>query len=678
MSASTSFNNSLIGFGLFCSISSLPVLTQAQASQPLSEQAYWGEVPVVMSATRIAQSVADAPVAVTVIDRRMIDASGAREIPELFRMVPGFIVGYHDGHTPSVSYHMSDERYSRRMQVLVDGRSIYTTAIGAVPWATLHITMDDIERIEVVRGPNSASYGANSFLAVINIITREAVMDHGTSVKTNLGDDGVHELFLRHGGGIGKLDYRVSAGFIGDDGFEDRLDYKRTQLVSLRADYQLSNSDVISFQGGVATGPRGVENRHVPELSVDREKTLLNHHQHIKWQRNLGLNESLSVQFYHIYQRNFESFYTGPFPWGAATLASNYVDFDRRTDRYDLELQHNVNLSEAVRIAWGLGARDDQVWGGENLMGDEEIHNHLKHGFINLEWAPEGDWLINAGAMVEDYSTTGTEVSPRLGLNYHLSPAQSLRMTASKAIRTPSMFEYAVDYGIYNAQLDPSGTSNVLFWNGTMQTEVEKVTSYEFGYHLAPLQGDFSLDFKLFHDELSDLIFKIETGNYVMTHGQTYLNQYAFTIQGAELEAKFTFVDSSALHFAYSYVDIKDKSNPSYGADPLMAPEHSFSLLYMMDFDHGVTAGVGFYFTDWIQGWEPDAPEAIRAPVRRLDLKLARQLDLFGFEAELALAARNVLGKYEEMEVLSHDPNFPNLNEVDSSAYVSVRIQLDR
>ena len=547
-----------------------------------------------------------------------------------------------------------------------------------MPWATLYVTMDDIERIEVVRGPNTASYGANSFLAVINIITREALLDRGTSIKTNLGNDGVRELFLRHGGGVGKLDYRVTAGFIGDDGFDNRLDYKRTQLASLRADYQLSSVDVITFQGGVATGPRGVENRIVQDLSVDREKKLLNHQEHITWQRNLGLNESLSVQFYHIYQRNFEGFYTGPFPWGMATLAPNYVDFDRRTDRYDLELQHNVHLSTSMRIAWGLGVRDDQVWGGENLMGNEEVHNHLKHGFINLEWAPEGKWLINAGAMVEDYSSTGTDISPRLGLNYHLSPAQSLRLTVSKAIRTPSMFEYAVDYGIYNAKLEPSGTSNLLFWKGSRQTKVERVTSYAFGYYLAPLQGTFTLHAKLFHDELSDLIFKVPTGDYVVTHGETYLNQYAFTIQGAELEAKFTFVDSSVLYFGYSYVDIKDDSNPSFGIDPLMAPEHSFSLLYMMDFDHGVTAGVGFYFTDWTQGWEPDAPEAIRAPVRRLDLKLARQLDLFGYETELALAARNVLGKYEEMEVLSHDPSFPNLNEVDSSAYVTVRAQLDR
>jgi len=666
----------------------------AEGVPPIPEEAYWGEVPVVMSATRMAQPVSDAPVAVTVIDRRMIDASGAREIPELFRMVPGFIVGYHDGHTPSVSYHMSDERYSRRMQVLVDGRSIYTTAMGAIPWATLFITIDDIERIEVVRGPNSASYGANSFLGVINIITREAVLDQGSSVKTNLGDDGVHELFLRHGGGAGKLDYRVSLGFTQDDGFDDRLDYKRTQVASLRADYQLSSFDILSFQGGVATGPRGVENRFVPELSVDREKTLLNHHEHIKWQRNLGLNESLSVQFYHIFQRNFESFYTGN-PILAqlggldARLDTTFVDFSRRTDRYDLEIQHNVNLTETVRVAWGGGLRDDQVWGGEHLMGNKEIHNHLKHGFMNLEWDPDGAWLVNAGAMVEDYSTTGTEVSPRAGVNYHFSPEQSLRLTGSKAIRAPSMFEYATDYGLYGAQTSLySGTTfvgagpatDLLFWGGTQQLKVETVNSIELGYHLSSIQKSLSFDVKLFRDDLSDLIFKQPNpGAYSLPHGELFLNSYDFLIKGVELEAKIIFLDNSALYLGYAYVDIEDRSTPlsPLAAEPMLAPQNSFSLLYMMEFDQGVSAGVGFYYMDEIQGWESSKPEEVRAPVRRLDLKVARQLDLFGYETELALAARNVLGEYEEMEVLRPKSSHPELNEVDSSAYVAVKVQFD-
>jgi iron complex outermembrane receptor protein len=626
----------------------------------------------------MSQPVVDAPVAVTVIDRRMIEASGAREIPELFRLVPGFVVGYHDGHTASVSYHMSDERYARRMQVLIDGRSVYTTAIGDVPWSTLDVTLDDIDRIEVVRGPNSASYGANSFLGVINIITRPALLDQGiTSVKVNAGNLGVREVFLRHGGGVGKLDYRVSAGFTEDDGFVHRLDEKRTRTFSVRADYTLSAIDLLTFSGGMGEGPRMVENRYVPELSVDREKRELNHNENIKWERTLGMGESLTVQFYHIYNHNIETFYTGPQPLGAGvTLAPNFVDFGRRTNRYDLALQHNITLSDTLRAAWGGGVRDDRVWGAENMMGDVTINNYLKYGFMNLEWDSDRAWLLNAGAMVEDYSTTGTEVSPRLGINYRFSAGQSARLTMSKAVRTPAMFEYATDYGIYDVvtNLGPS-TIDLLFWGGTRQTRVEKITSYEMGYHHASRRDDSFFDAKIFHDDLSDLIFRLDNpGTFGLPHDSLFLNCCHFVIDGFELEGKLAVTKRNSLYLGYAYTEMRNVDNDE---SLRMAPRNSVSMLYMLDFDRGYSAGVGYYFTDKIQGWESLDAESLRDPVHRLDLKVARKFDLHGHNVELALAARNVLGKYEEMEILRPKINFPELNEMEPSAYVSMKIQLD-
>ena len=688
MKSLRSSNYAMAGLSLLC----FALTGQAVAGEtpPISEADYWGEVPVVMSATRMAQSAIDAPVAVTVIDRRMIEASGAREIPELFRLVPGFIVGYHDGHTPSVSYHISKDRYARQMQVLVDGRSIYTTAIGGIPWSTLHVTLDDIERIEVVRGPNSASYGANSFLGVINIITRDVILDQGTSVKTNLGDEGVREVFLRHGGGAGKLDYRVTAGFVEDDGFQGRLDYKRTQIASVQANYALSSMDMLTFGVGGGTGPRGVENRISSSgLSPDREKTELNHHQHLRWERSLGLGESVSVQFYHIFNRNFETFWTQPVTLGSGggldwVVEPLFVDFSRRTHRYDLELQHNVTLSDTLRAAWGGGVRDDQVWGGQNLMANVEVHNHLKHGFINLEWNPENNWLVNTGVMLEEHSTTGTSVSPRAGVNYHFSPAHSLRLTASKAIRAPSMYEDAARYaysGVSNYYL--SGTSTIAaagpdiyqeFEVGTGDGKVERITSHEFGYHCMPLPDRLEVDLKIYKDELRGLLG---------SSSGTIINRDYYAIEGLELETKLNFSDKSSLFFGYAYTEIKESYvNHSNGhvfdvQDSRIAPENSFSLLYMKDFDRGYSAGLGYYFTGKMQGWESGSLDKVRGPVRRLDVTLARKFKLYSHDTELALAARNVLGRYEEMEVLRPQSSFPNPNEVDPSAYVSIKVHLD-
>jgi len=680
---------SIFGLALFCSMSALTGQVLAQANPPMSEEVYWDEVPVVMSATRMSQSVNEIPVAVTVIDRRMIDASGAREIPELFRLVPGFIVGYNDGHTPSVSYHMSIDRYARQMQVLIDGRSVYTTAYGGIPWATLPITIDDIERIEVVRGPNSASYGANSFLGVINIITRNPVLE-ASSVKINVGDEGVREVFLRHVGGGDKFDYRVTAGFVEDDGFADRYDSKQTETLSLRADYGLSATDTLSLEAGVGTGPREVRNQ--TSLLPPRVKKVLNHQQQIKWERRASVDESISVQFYHIFQRNSETFTTPAIPTGEQISGFDLVvdpidvDFSRYTHRYELGFQHNVSLVNELRTAWGGGFRSDEVWGAENLMAGEEISNYLRYGFMNLEWNPANDWVFNAGAMVEDYSTTGTSVSPRLGVNYQVSALHSMRLTVSKAVRTPSMFEYAALYSFAGTTSLYSDSTRVAAgpvdvynegWRGDQDTDVEKITSYELGYHGMPVRGLLEFDAKIYFDELTEIIdlqdFSQPLDNFDQ-ETSVYVNNDWITIQGVELEAKLSFADDSALYLGYAYTEVYDKLRSK---DIKKAPQNSFSLLYSIAFDHGCNAGVGFYFIDRIQGWDSSRPEFVRDQVRRLDLKLAKSLDVYDFDAELALVVRNILGEYEEMEILRPQTDFSYSNEVGSSAYLSLKVFLN-
>ena len=123
----------------------------------------------------------------TVIDREMIKASGFRTVPELMRLVPGMYVGFADANRPVVSLHGSADEYAHRMQILIDGRSVYLPPFGGVSWADLPLQIEDIERIEVVRGPSSASHGTNSFYGVINIITRDALSQIGGSVVSDRG-----------------------------------------------------------------------------------------------------------------------------------------------------------------------------------------------------------------------------------------------------------------------------------------------------------------------------------------------------------------------------------------------------------------------------------------------------------------------------------------------------------
>ncbi|MEQ1662721.1 MAG: TonB-dependent receptor plug domain-containing protein, partial [Thiobacillus sp.] len=157
----------------------------------VTEADFLDDLPVVLSASRLSQPVSDAPAAVSVIDQDMIRASGFRDIPDLLRLVPGFSVAYTRDNSWAVGYHGLADAFSRRFQVLVDGRSIYNPAFGSVNWSELPLVIDDIERIEVVRGPNAATYGANAFFAVINIITKHASQTPGVFASLQAGEQGM-------------------------------------------------------------------------------------------------------------------------------------------------------------------------------------------------------------------------------------------------------------------------------------------------------------------------------------------------------------------------------------------------------------------------------------------------------------------------------------------------------
>lgn len=182
------------------------------------------DMPVVLSATRLKQAVADAPASISIIDRQMIQQTGVRELPELLRLVPGMVVGYEKGWDAFVSYHGLSADIARRMQVLVDGRSVYQPSLAFVDWIGLPLELDDIDRIEVVRGPNAAAYGANSFLGVVNIITRTPADLPRLRAYSRNGADGIRDNFASASGVKNGLSWQISANSRRDEGFSTYFD----------------------------------------------------------------------------------------------------------------------------------------------------------------------------------------------------------------------------------------------------------------------------------------------------------------------------------------------------------------------------------------------------------------------------------------------------------------------
>ena len=245
---------SVLSIGMIC--------TNAWAADYTSEQDYFQELPIVLSASRLSQPISETPNAMTVIDREMIVASGFRNIADLFRLVPGMYVGYDDGHPPFASYHGMTDQYARRMQVLVDGRTVYLPPVGGVDWLDIPLHLDDIERIEVIRGPAAASYGANSLQGVISIITRDAASMNGAAVSLTRGSGGISDVSARLGESGDDLDYRVTLTNHMDDGHDLQVlnDSSSTRQINLRGNYRFNMQDSIDFQFGYSDGVRGMGN----------------------------------------------------------------------------------------------------------------------------------------------------------------------------------------------------------------------------------------------------------------------------------------------------------------------------------------------------------------------------------------------------------------------------------
>ncbi len=259
---------------------------------------YLDELPLVLSATRLSQPISDSPASITVIDRELIDASGARSLTDLFRLVPGFQVGEPRAGAPVATYHGFGDEFQRRLQVLIDGRSVYIPLYGGVPWGSLPLSLTDIQRIEIVRGPNAAVYGPNAFSAVINITTRHAAEDAGLHVSAERGGEDEDRITLRGSYHAEQLDMRLTVEGRDSDGYRDRDDRASLGLLSGRLDYSLSASDALSAQFGLSDGDYAVGERGDP-LDPLRDRGVRNYFAQLRWERNRGVDDNLSVQLYH-------------------------------------------------------------------------------------------------------------------------------------------------------------------------------------------------------------------------------------------------------------------------------------------------------------------------------------------------------------------------------------------
>ncbi len=543
-----------------------PALAVAQAPPEPSERDYFEELPVVLSVSRLAQPLQDAPGAVTVIDRETIRRSGVRELAEVLRLVPGFQVAHVPNGQPTASYHGIAEDFSRHLQVLVDGRSQYSPFfMGGVNWNLVPVSLDDIERIEVMRGSNSAAYGSNSFLGVVNIVTRHAADTHGAALEVRSGTQGVNDRRVRLGAGGSDFHVRATAEGTKDKGYEFVKDDRRQQLLDLRADWRLGLSDELQLQAGEI-----VTNIDVGSGSTTnprRNQQLSQQFVAAGWKRTLDAGEDLSLRYYRTEESGIDAFV------GNDNGDTVFVDYGYRSIRNNVEAKHSFGFWRDGRVVWGGEYRTDQVRAPIWYGTQDDVSLSVVRGFANVEWRFGTAATANVGGTWERDTNSKTTFAPRAVMNWHVTPEQTLRFGVARAYRAPSLYETRGNAAFVS-------TTGLVTRRGMLADgsplRPESVTSAEIGW-----VGEFRNvglvgDVRLFRERVADRILALETilpvpvcnvlrvKSCVATRGY---NAAAFEIRGGEYQLRWQPARDTRVILNQSFVRVLPRLNlPAAGS----------------------------------------------------------------------------------------------------------------
>lgn len=559
------------------------------------------EIPVVLTPTRLRQSLPDVPASVSIITAKMIAQYGIRSIPDALRLVPGMAVTQVTGSDYRINYHGTNVLFPRRMNILLDGMAIYGALISRVRWKFPPVAIEDIERIEVTRGSNSATYGSNSMLAVINIITKHPNDVAGTTLSTTVGSMNTLTGTARYGGNFGTATtYRVTIERDADTGFDYASslglgrDSRRMDRLNFRSLTNLSTSETLDVQASFIQGVVEAEfvNKHqrsFPDINVQ------NYFLSGTWKKNISPDHEIQMQGHMMATDNKQSWMScipttyllpevaalgrsnptymktilaGRRPSGGSpqddSMAKSALaairslgtdanapicgdlnqDFAER--RYDAELQDTFVFSEKLRMVNGIGLRHDQV--NSETLFDGRVSNNTWRTFTNIEYKPVSQVNINAGGFFEKDNLTGSGFSPRMAFNIHLNDNNTIRFIASKAVRMPDFFEQRADWAYRSvAQGNPNNALLFLRAISPRNLRGEKSLSKEIGYFGNFPQHGILIDAKIFEDKLTDLISeKLQHGDFKPT------NNNWVRLRGAEFQVSYTPTHRWSLHFAYS------------------------------------------------------------------------------------------------------------------------------
>lgn len=611
----------------------LPAFVHAQGAdslEELSEISFEDLGDIITSVSKKPEPAFEASAAIYVISQSDIEQSGATSIPEILRMVPGLQVSQVDSSNWAITSRGFNDGFGNKLLVLIDGRSVYTPLFSGVYWDTQDTLLQDIERIEVIRGPGATLWGANAVNGVINIITKEAKDTQGVLVSAGYGNEERGFIEGRYGGNVDeKTFYRSYAKFfnrdesvlLGDNGGGGN-DWHMTRG-GFRIDHEQSSKSNFTFQGDIYDGNIDLDlvlptldapfNEFIADTLDVSGGNLLG-----RWnyQQSEAVNHSLQV-YYDYTQRN-------------------YTVFNASINTFDIDYQSTWNASDRNEIIWGTGYR--LVWDdldGTNLLDYDpgKRTTHLFNAFVQDKYAivPEKLYLT-VGSKFEHNDFTGFEIQPTIRGTWTPTNDQTVWAAVSRAVRTPNRSEDDISFVVLN--LEPGFIRTF----GSRDVVSETLIAYELGYRIKATPN-LLFDATVFFNDYDDL--RTQEANFDLTAPPdpafALVGDNGATAEsyGLEVSSTWDVLDNWQLKAAYSYLDlaISLKDGHADGVierDEGKSPEHQFNIRSQLYLPHNVELSNSLYYVDKLE--TIGVPSYIRfdtriawKPITGLELSLVGQ-----------------------------------------------------
>jgi iron complex outermembrane recepter protein len=596
-----------------------PALTLSAQEEPRVEPAELKQLSIeqlmeidVTSVSRRSERLSKAAAAITVITGEDLRRSGVTNLPDALRLSVSLHVAQSNGNTWGITSRGFNSTFATadKMLVLIDGRSVYTPLFSGVFWDVQDVLLEDVDRIEVIRGPGATLWGANAVNGVINILTKSAKATQGGLVTASAGN--ATDLgSVRWGGKLGdgtfyraygKYDHRDALELEQGGSAHDPL--RRTQG-GFRVDRDDAGAGAFTLQGDVYRG--GYSELVRPDDTDLDGGNLLG-----RWKRQLASGASMDLQVY--FDRTHRR-------------TPNY--FEERRDTVDIDFQHHFPVGQRQDVVWGLGSRitRDEVTNSQavEFLPDHRTLN-LFSAFVQDEIALVQDRLrLTLGSKLENNAYTGLEVQPSLRAAWTPDDRHTLWGAISRAVRTPTRLDEDAVFLAANGQPVLSGSSEVVS---------EELLAYELGYRIQPTP-DLLVDAAGFYDVYDHLrSFEPVAG----TSGFVFANKLNAEAWGVELRSSWQPASWWRLHAGYAWFGkhlrlTPDSGDPTGGQTIGDDPPSRYSLRSVMDLPGG------FELDGWLR-YVDELPSPLVKAYTELDVHLGWR---WSERLKFALVGQNLL-----------------------------------